>query len=210
MFIRREVAVSAVVVMLCGFCGLAYCQSENTALLIQQTPAEGGQVNLGAGVHRFAPNTQITLAATPKPGYQFVYWMGDVSDTAASRTSVYLDTPKIIIAVFEKVKQDIALIQAGPTGPAGGGQPRRGGGGGRGGLIASGVDYARGGFSGGGGGVGELNQQVVYNWTLPSKEEPPEPEGFPVPVPEPATGMLLLFGGLYIFGRRRCRMGPLH
>ena len=80
----------------------AFAQIGTNALMVQQSPADGGTVTPGVGVHDMKNNSQVTLYAVPKPGYQFVYWIGDVSDPTSNSTVTYLDSPKIIIAVFER------------------------------------------------------------------------------------------------------------
>ena len=172
--------------------GLANAQTDSTVMLLQQSPPNGGAVSPAVGVHTFDQNANVTLTATPKPGYQFVYWLGDVSDATASTTNAYLDTPKIIIAVFERVKYDFALFEELPpsrAGGGGGGQPRR----------SSADYYGQGGFGGPGG-------RRPHKYYGPSYEPPPEGDSsipvpdeiFPVPepepIPEPATGLLLTLG----------------
>lgn len=76
-------------------------------MLLATEPGQGGFVSPRQGVYSFEPDSQITLAAAPKPGYEFVCWLGDVSDRTAARTIAHLDKPKIIIAVFERVDYDI-------------------------------------------------------------------------------------------------------
>ena len=197
-----------VAVMLC-LSATAYCRTDAIALLLQQTPVNGGTVNLKTGVHYFEPGTEITLTAVAKPGYQFVCWLGDVGDTTSSNTYAYLDTPKIIIAVFERAKYDfIAVASETPTG-----------GGGAGGLIGSARDYIR---QGGGGAGGRRPRK--WRWPTLPEPEPEEPEDFPVPdedsnfpvpeevsdfpvpqIPEPATGILFAFGSLLFFSRRNAK-----
>ena len=93
----------SVVVVLVVVLGLAKPGvSADTALLLQQSPANGGTVTPTIGVHNFELNTVVTLMAIPEPGYRFVYWLGDVSDPESNNTVASLDTPKIIIAVFER------------------------------------------------------------------------------------------------------------
>ena len=96
--------VLAIVVIVGGLAGPAYCQTNGVALLLQQTPVQGGTLNLSMGVHNFELYTEVTLTAIAKPGYQFVYWLGDVRDSTSNNTTVYLDGPKIIIAVFERAR----------------------------------------------------------------------------------------------------------
>lgn len=176
----------------------AYCQTDGTALLLQQTPPQAGNITPALGVHKFEPYTQVTLTAVPKPGYQFVYWLGDVGDPAASTTVAYLDAPKIIIAVFERVKYEFLPVKEGPQS----GAPI-------GGLFLSPADYyaQRGGI----GLSGEYREPEEFRW--PSQPEP-EQEDFPVPqeeqdfpvpqpIPEPATIMLLSLGSLALLRKRK-------
>lgn len=209
--------VSAVLVILACSAGSGYCQNNEYVLLLQQTPAEGGQISPAMGVHRFAANEVIHLAAVPEPGYQFVYWLGDVSDATSSSTTIYLDAPKIVIAVFERAEFQF-LPEEGRV-PAG-----RGGGG----LIRARAEYA----AGGGGGAGakrphkppgllvlevqerfpEIEEEPIsdYNdFPIPEEEinEFPVPSEFPVPneIPEPATVTLLGIGSLMILFRPKHR-----
>jgi hypothetical protein len=192
-FIKWEVVVSAIVVIAAGLAGPAYCQTDGTVLLLQQSPPQGGTIIPEAGVHHFEPDTEVALSAIPNPGYQFVYWLGDVRDPTANTTIAYLDTPKIIIAVFERAKYEILpMDEMAKSTPYGG-------------LRHSAADYAQGG-GGGGGGV----RPPKWRWPQPPEEEeeeefpapeegnefptPPQGEDFPVPIPEPATGILLAVG----------------
>jgi hypothetical protein len=161
----------------------AYCQSKDIVLLLEQTPVKGGEIKPAAGVHHFQPGTEIMLTAIPKPGYKFTHWLGDVSDATASSTVVYLNEPKVIIAVFEQAEQGIS----------GDGEDLllSGGGGGGGGLFPTALDLSRpGGFSSDG---GAKPQKPVYY----IKGKKPTPQ-----VPEPATGLLLMLGGLFALKRR--------
>ncbi len=176
-------------------------------LLLQQTPPQGGTITPAVGVHNFGLNTDVTLTAIPKPGYQFVYWLGDVSDPTANRTIVYLDAPKIVIAVFEQSEYEFLAVQERAQSAPGGG------------LFRSAADYARqrGGQGGNGGGGGRR----------PGPLEPPEPEkpedfpvpkvgedfpvpevgeDFPVPIPEPATLSFLALGSLVLLRKRISRI----
>jgi hypothetical protein len=170
-----------------------YGQEDNPVLLIQQTPAEGGSVTPSVGVHHYEPSAHVPLTAVAKAGYQFVYWLGDVGNPGSPATAVRLDSPKIVVAVFERSKQSLALPEENslsePTG----------------GLFGGVADYARGGFTGSGG-----RRPRIYS---SDTEVPPEPEAndlpvpesddFPVPVPEPSTVLLLVFGS--VLGRAGLR-----
>ena len=83
-----------------------YSHAADTAIMLQQTPVNGGNVEPGVGIHRYGQNSSVTLKAVPQPGYEFVYWIGDVSDPTSSSTTTYSDAPKIIIAVFERSEYD--------------------------------------------------------------------------------------------------------
>jgi len=180
---RRGLALAAAIIV-CGLFAPADCQAEDVLLLLEQTPVKGGEITPIAGVHHFKPGSEVVLSASPKPGYQFVHWLGDVSDSTANSTVVYLNKPKVIVAVFEQAKYNAKDIL-----PAGGG------GGGGGGLMRSaGNFFPQGGISPGGGGGGGNPGPVTY--VLDSKKKTPE-------VPEPATGVLLVMGSLFAFARRR-------
>ena len=183
-FNRWKAVILAVMFISCALLEPAYCETDGTALLLQQTPPQGGTITPDVGVHHFGLNTDVTLTAVPRPGYQFVYWLGDVSDPAANRTVVYLDAPKIVIAIFERAEYEFLDVQERAQSAPGGG------------LFRSAADYARQGFGGGGG--------RRSNGPRPPDQEPqPEDDDFPVPIPEPATVCLLGLGGLILLRRRR-------
>jgi hypothetical protein len=143
------------------------------------------------------------LTAIPRPGYQFVYWLGDVSEPTENSTIVYLDMPKIVLAVFEQSEYEFLFVEEHS-------QSARGGGG----LVASPPDYARQGYTGGG--SKRPSRPSRPRWPSPPEpeelEEPEEPEDFPipqegedipVPIPEPATVLLLGFGSLALLRKRK-------
>ena len=181
-FVGWRRLISAIAIIVGWLFAPAYCQTSDVALLLQQTPAKGGVMTPTAGVYHFELNSEVTLTAVPKPGYQFVYWLGDVSDPAATNTIVYLDKPKIIIAVFEQSEYGVLAGEDG--------LPGSGGGGGGGGLVTTVANYGQtSGISGGGGGVKPKLRKPVY----PKTNEV---------IPEPATGVLLVLGSLFAFIRR--------
>ena len=167
----------AIAIIAGGALAPAYCQTSDVALLLQQTPDKGGVTTPVSGIYHFAPNSEVTLSAIPSPGYQFVYWLGDVSDPTASSTVAYLDKSKVVIAVFEQVEFSILdVADSAPVGVAGGG-----------GLIGAAADYGQSsGFSGGG---------------APGGQKPLSSQGSDS-IPEPATGVLLVLGSLFVFSRR--------
>jgi hypothetical protein len=212
LFIGRQDVLLALAIVLCGLSGLAYCQRatlpsaewqprvDATVLLLQQTDSRAGVVTPEAGVHYFDLNTGVTLTAVPKPGYYFVYWIGDVSDPTASRTIVYLDVPKIVIAVFERAGYEFSLEERRLQNTLGGG----------GRLYPSAADYSNQGYTGGG---AKRPKEITPPPTPPPPTPPPPtppevPEEFPIPEeeesdefpvpenPEPATLLLLGLGSL--------------
>jgi hypothetical protein len=186
-FIGWRRLISAIAIIVGCLFAPAYCQTTDVALFLQQTPAKGGVITPIAGVYHFELNSEVSLTAIPEPGYKFVYWLGDVSDPAATNTMVYLDKPKIIIAVFEQAEYGVLAGEVGPSGGGGGGS----------GLVATVANYGpMGGMSAGTGGRKQkLQKPVVY------------PKGIEV-IPEPATGVLLVLGSLFAFARRRTKSRP--
>jgi hypothetical protein len=175
----------AIAIIAFGLIVPVYSQTQDVVLLLEQTPVKGGEITPAAGVHHFKSGSEVMLKAVPKPGYKFTHWLGEVSDPMASSTVVYLNKPKVIVAVFEQAEHGIS-----PDGEA----LSAGGGGGPGGLFPTALDFSRpGGFSGGGGGGKVKPQQLVYY----IKDNKPTPK-----VPEPATGLLLVLGSLFAFKRR--------
>ena len=194
-----QLAIISAALVLCASLQPAYGQMNDPALLLQQSPADGGTITPAAGVHKLEFGSEITLTAVPGPGYQFVYWMGDVSNPAASSTTVYLDGPKIVIAVFERAEFELLVVEAASHIAPGGG------------LLRSISEATQGGFGGPGG-----RRPHVRRWPANGDEEPPDdeegedfpvPEGgedFPVPeIPEPATVLLLGLGSLALLRKRR-------
>jgi len=187
-------------VLVLVFCGLhkpTYCQTNKPVLLLQQIPADAGTITPGPGVHYLELDTSVTLTAVPRPGYQFVYWLGDVSEPQLNRTTAYLDTPKIIIAIFERAEFDLEDLSEPTQGIPGG----LGGG-----LRTSAADYSRQSFSGGGG----AQQRVSGPPAQPPQPEPLPPPEVPVPIPEPTTLVLLAVGSYLAFAVRKDSQGGRH
>lgn len=175
-------AVVAVIIAVGLFIGPAYSQAE-TAVMLQQSPVQGGEINIGTGVHYFGHGSEVTLIATPRPGYRFVYWLGDVSDETSNNTTAYLDGPKIIIAVYER--EDYAFLEETSFTPQGDSMSGR---------LISPSDYSR------SGGSGAVKQKKYVRQTPEALENDPFP--VPDPVPEPTTVLLLGIGGLLASRRK--------
>ena len=88
--LRPQMVIFALAAVLCAGYVPARCLAQGTALLLQQSPVDGGAVNLSTGVHHFAPDTEVELSATARPGYEFVCWLGDVANPKANTTRVYM------------------------------------------------------------------------------------------------------------------------
>jgi hypothetical protein len=169
----------------------AYCDQDGTALMLEITPSQGGYLNIAPGVHAYDRFAEVTLIATPKPGYQFVYWLGNVTDATTGTTTVFLDSPKIVIAVFERSKFEMVGLE---------GDYMVGGEGG-GGLVGGG-----GGFDTSLEQAGGAKRPLIHHPPKPNEDVPVPEEGegdIPVPVPEPATITLLFTGFLMLSNRRR-------
>ena len=176
----------------------AYSQAAEVALLLQQTPSQGGIISPEVGVHQFQLNSEVTIVAIPKPGYQFVYWLGDVADPTAIKTTAYLDKPKVVIAVFQQVDDDQMIVGQNPaTGGGGGGDFTDGG---SVMNIATSRSSGGGGFSSGGG--GGSNPPTEGDDPTPPDGPPDGPPDDPPEVPEPATGVLLALGALALARKR--------
>ena len=159
--------------------GTAKAQDSACELCVEHSPAKAGRVTPDTGTYRYQPNSIVTLSAEPQPGYQFAYWIGDVSNPKTPNTTVRLDTSKIVVAVFKPapIEEPEPRIAFG------------GGGGGGGALIPTKVDLSTPNVSIGGGSPNGGTKRIVV----------------PVPIhtPEPATALLLAFGALAL--RRRSR-----
>ena len=187
-FFGSKSLISAIAVIIGWLFAPAYCQTSDVALLLQQTPNKGGAITPDPGVYHFEQNSEVIITASPKPGYQFAYWIGDVSDPAAISTIVYLDKPKIIIAVFEQGGYGVPAAEKGISGGGGGG-------GGGSGFISPAMTFGQAGsISGVAGGV----KPKIYKSAYPKSEV----------IPEPATCVLLGFGSLFALVRSRTKSKP--
>lgn len=183
-------AILAVTVIVAALSEPGHCQSLKVALLLQQTPAQGGTIIPGPGVYQHELNAEVTLMAIPRPGYQFIQWLGDVTQPTAIRTIAYLDKPKIVIAVFDQIEYETPqLMDSAPWGGA-----HVSGGFASGGLTSRTADYSQPKQVSAGGSRADSSEYV----TAEADDEPLEP-----PIPEPATGVLLLLGSLFVLVRGR-------
>lgn len=179
------------------------------ALLIQQSPPDAGTVTPGIGVHKIGIGQSVQLTAAPRPGYRFLYWLGDVSATTATETSVSLDSPKMVIAVFERESFDDDLLGGGPVAGAASGR----GGGLRG--TPNPLTGSRSVSPAGGGGSFTINPSLPVvpdfddDFPVPGDQNggsipvPGDQTGNENTIPEPATIILLGAGAVALFRIRK-------
>lgn len=94
------------------FVSMSFAQN-NYDVFMQESPVGAGVIKPGIGMHTYQARESVTLSTAPKPGYRFVGWLGDVRDSTSNRTSMVVDGPKIVIAVFERDEYEF-LEKSGP------------------------------------------------------------------------------------------------
>ncbi|MCI0500018.1 MAG: PEP-CTERM sorting domain-containing protein [Planctomycetales bacterium] len=165
---------------------------DNYALLIQVSPPDGGVVSPGMGVLTMPVGQKVPLSATPKQGYRFLYWLGDISSNDGTAAVVSIDSPKLVVAVFARENFEENLPGVGVIDGQPGDSGQR--------YIGSPVQPA--GSANPGGGVAD---SPSYDW--PDGNENPEDDDIPVPgdgeVPEPATVLLLGLGSAVLLRQKR-------
>ncbi|MCD4830642.1 MAG: PEP-CTERM sorting domain-containing protein [Anaerohalosphaeraceae bacterium] len=159
----------------------AYSQKSNYAILVQESPVGAGSITPGLGMHSFGENETITLNTVPKPGYHFVYWLGDVSEPTKNRTTLSINGPKIVIAVFERDSYELSASATAATGNS----PTY--------LTPRHHNISSASFSGGSG--------KPPNPTPPPGPPPIDPP--PEPVPEPTTIVILAVGACCAISNKR-------
>lgn len=172
-FLTRHSLVLTLLVLTVALSGPAYCADPVIALLLKQSPTNGGKTSPVSGLHRFALNSQVSLTALPRAGYQFGCWLGDVADPTSSNTTVYVNGPKIVVALFVP-NESVLLSQHGLL--AGGGSAY-------GGMMPTQTDLS------------------IPTWTISGGGPRIDRPSFPAnsaPVPEPTSLLLLCLGGLAV------------
>jgi hypothetical protein len=134
-----------------------------------------------------------------------MYWLGEVANPTSSRTVVYIDKPKIIVAVFDRSEYEIPEIAE-----RGGGQAAIGGGrASRDELRGSSVDFSSPQGAIGGSPSGGYSSYTNGNDSDVSPVWPSDPtDGSPSKpddsaVPEPTTVILLIAGSALSLPWRR-------
>ncbi|MCK5172047.1 MAG: PEP-CTERM sorting domain-containing protein, partial [Planctomycetes bacterium] len=132
----------------------------------------------------------------PAPGYTFVYWLGSVDSPSAYETSIRVDGPKIVIAVFERSEFGLLIEDGLISGSASGGMM----------SVPSPIRMGR----------GARPSRGAFPPPVPPVPPPPEVNDFPVPgpndqepIPEPATAVLMAAGTISMMRRNRRRRAIL-
>lgn len=197
--LQASIVAAACLLLSAGTGVHAETDANGYAILIEQSPIHAGTVNPGLGVHKMGIGSTMTLIAMPKPGYRFLYWLGDVSSPASMATQVQIDAPKIVVAVYERDEFELPLTEAAEGLPSG--APYGGAraapavqGGGSGGMMAFYPEF-------------DFSYKPFQFPDLPEKNDPfPVPgdrnDDFPVPdenpIPEPTTWCLLAAGAVWL------------
>lgn len=189
MTIRSRIMPRLMIVYLAILGLAALCSAETNsgyALIIEKSPYDGGVVTPGTGVHKFGLNQMVTLTAEPKPGYRFLYWLGDVTEMTCNYTSVWVDSPKIVIAVFERTEfelpEEIGLSSGGGAG------------------ADEAIGVGSGWYMGSGISTSSGYSQGYYYTTPPDNDSGGEQS-----IPEPATLILLGLGSAWSLRSRHGR-----
>lgn len=173
-----------IICLLSAICTASFAKS-SYAVIVEESPVGAGEIMPGTGVHTFGINQTINLTTVPKAGYHFVYWIGDVGDPTANNTTMAVDGPKIIIAVFARNEYEFELPDSDM--PIGSGPEK---------LTRRFNETSNGGS---GGIIPPNNPDFPHFPDNPPDDPPPVPE-----VPEPAT--MLLFGigaSLLVINRKK-------
>lgn len=163
-------------------------QTDGYLLMVQPSPADAGTVTPQTGIFRTSLNDSVTLTALPKTGYRFVCWLGDVGNPTANSTTILVDAPKIVIAVFEREEFEALSEEGALLAPARGytalrASPSR---------IRAGA------------GISPGEPKIYDTPDYPGPKPPDKPDDFPIPdVPEPATILILGLGAFGVLSARR-------
>jgi uncharacterized repeat protein (TIGR02543 family) len=59
-----------------------------------------GSITPGTGTYEYAEGTVVSLTATPRSGWQFDGWTGDVAEPSMAETTATMDSDKTVTAIF--------------------------------------------------------------------------------------------------------------
>jgi hypothetical protein len=105
---KNHCPYAAIVCLLLVGLAVPACAADDAgyALLLQSSPVNGGNIAPGNGVHKVQIGDQVKVVAVPSTGYRFLYWIGDVGEVGTAQTFVRMDSPKLVVAVFEREQFD--------------------------------------------------------------------------------------------------------
>ena len=102
--------------------GATVVKAESAYVLLPEAyPSQAGKIASGQS-GSIQAGQSVTITAQPSTGYEFVYWLGAVSDVSNPSTTVTMDGPQYVVAVFEKSEFDLPPAALGAGGGGGGGQ----------------------------------------------------------------------------------------
>ena len=67
-----------------------------------------GSITPGTGTYDYAEGTVVNLTATPRSGWQFDGWTGDVADASSAETTITIDSDKTATARFTEKPNQIS------------------------------------------------------------------------------------------------------
>lgn len=85
-------------------------------LSMNKTPSEGGTIIPRVGFHDYQSWTEVDISATPRAGYKFTGWTGDVQNPLSPNTIVVMDGNKEVIANFADEFEYTLTINVSPSG----------------------------------------------------------------------------------------------
>ncbi|MBW8016033.1 MAG: PEP-CTERM sorting domain-containing protein [Planctomycetes bacterium] len=91
-----------IVVILAGCLSPLIARQDQFPLIMQKSPDFGGDITPLEGVQMSGRYRLIEISATPRKGYEFQYWLGEVTDPTSTSTTVLLDSAKSVVAIFER------------------------------------------------------------------------------------------------------------
>ena len=199
--IKQVCFMLVLVAMVCS--SVAY-SSQQYMLYTEKTLAQAGVVTpLVQQAHFYNAGEAVTITAQPYQGYEFVYWLGDVEEKNSRTTTVIMDGPRYVVAVFEPTLSSEG-VEYGMKGL------EEGGGVGGGNSLSS-NSITRMGTTGVGGYMKDSSRPGGFTApitppsstpaTSPTYRPPGDISHRPV-IPEPATMTLFGLGALGITARR--------
>ncbi len=157
--------------------------AQEYVLLLKQSPVEAGTLDRVPGNGGI-----VTVTATPKNGYRFSGWIGDVADAGSQTTTISTDGPKLVIATYTRddYENGASIGSGGGSTFSGGFAPS---------VTVGASPSAPGGsnYSGGGYSIADVNEED-FNPDLPVPDEP---------IPEPTTIVLFALVGLKLLRNRK-------